>query len=648
MSDYYDNLCPFCENNLLLTYFCEDCTSVFCQECVHFAIADDLICASCGSHEISMANMASLECKSCKSRHIASVQKQVKTCPNCSSNGVVKIVDKFDEMRNRFKRIITESKRFLSPLMYAVDTISIQREKLIRLREDSVKICHFPQLEMEILSIIKLFKDGKHAIQSKTSDFFQRINRNFKTYFEIEKSPPRLIPVLETELEDLEKSADTIVTYGNYTNEKLEEKFSDVRTKIELMSSIQRLFMRYLSILGMNINYNEKPVFGIRGKLGETSNPEVDHNIVRSGTILLTNQKLYFLQEKGVFKKKPHLILSLSLDELSRVRVKGLVMRKLVLEFGQNKYSFQLPKKNLAQLEHYIEKARVFDNNKIDMELLYGLKHTDVSIRGFRNALESAIISLIGYKTAILDSNDSFRLDNLYDASEFEHGTYNSHSNSYQQQRTTPVGHPQNHFQRQSSASQHNMNKFQQDNLTNLYDIYQKRPLPGGYSPPEYHQRGTISHPYNPYPARNSQQKYPPRHSENPSNSNYNPPPQFEKPAIKPRFPLRSKTRTGSIINNLMSVLPDEDLHIPQPPEVQKNRHVPEIDVSRLIPPKSNSEQLLRMEEKAIWLQRKLDILTQRRDRGKLSESEFLGLYEEAYRELYRTQKHIEEIKKKN
>ena len=94
MSDYYDSICPFCENNLLLTYFCEDCTSVFCQECVHFAIADDLICASCGSHEISMANMSSLECKSCKSRHIASVQKQVKTCPSCSSNRVVKIVDK--------------------------------------------------------------------------------------------------------------------------------------------------------------------------------------------------------------------------------------------------------------------------------------------------------------------------------------------------------------------------------------------------------------------------------------------------------------------------------------------------------------------------------------------------------------------------
>ena len=159
MSDYYENLCPFCESNLLLSYFCADCHSVFCEDCVHFTIADELVCSSCGSREISMENIAALECKNCNSRHIASIQKQIKTCPQCSSDHVVKIVQKFDWLRNRFKAIITNSKQFLNPLMYAADVISIQKEKLIRLREDSVKICHNPRLEMELLQLIKLFQD---------------------------------------------------------------------------------------------------------------------------------------------------------------------------------------------------------------------------------------------------------------------------------------------------------------------------------------------------------------------------------------------------------------------------------------------------------------------------------------------------------
>jgi len=646
MSDYYENLCPFCENNLLLTYFCSDCTAVFCENCVQYALNDELICTNCGSKEISMVNMAALECKQCKSNHITSIQKKLHTCPNCSSGNVVKIITKFDELRNRFKNIITTSKRFLSPLVYAVDTISIQKEKLIRLREDSVQMCHFPRLEMEIIQSVKLFKDGKHTVQLKTSDFFQHINRNFKTYFDIEKSPPKLIPVLEAELESLEKSAESIISYGNSANEKLEEKFVEIRTKLDFMSSVQSLFMRYLSLLSNNMEYHEKPVFGIRGKLGDSNQPETDH-FSKTGTILLTNRKLYFLHEKGFVKKHTEVLLALPLEELTRVRLKGFILKKLLLEFGPKKFLFHLGKKNLAQLENYIEKARVFDNNKIDRDLLFGLKHVDVGIQEFRNALESAIISLIGYKTAILDSDDPFGI---------EMNQFTNTNPSSEQHHTPPqeypypvdtIPNPQNQFSAHSTYSppvqcQDPGENQQRENLTSLYNYYQKRPMlnqtkamaPPPTPPPSFHKNGTISNPYNP------PSTYDPSYT------------QYSHSHIAPnttqsRFPL--KTPTSSIVNKVLSVLPDESPHIPQPPEViHSHQQVPEIDVSKLIPEQDFPEKLLRLEEQTSWLQRKLDMLMKARDQGKLSETDFFRLYEEAHKELYRTQKYIQQIKERS
>ncbi|TFG19029.1 MAG: hypothetical protein EU530_07475 [Promethearchaeota archaeon] len=642
MSDaYYESCCPFCEKNLLLSYFCQNCASVFCEECVHFALTDELVCATCGSREISMENMTALECKECKSRHIASVQKHVKTCPSCSSDQVTKIVDKFDLLRNRFKNIITNSKQFLSPLVYAADTISIQKEKLIRLREDSVKICHYPRLEMELLQLIKLFKDGKHAIQAKTGDFFQHINRNFKIFFEIEKNPPRLIPVLEAELESIEKSAESIISYGNSTNEKLEEKFIEVRTKIEFMDSLYRLFMRYISVLGINIDYNEKPVFGIRGKLGDTNQPDTNHSI-KPGTILVTNRKIYYLHEKGWIKKQTQLILSLQLDKLTRVRVKGVVLKKLVLEFGNEKYVFQLPKKNLSQLESYIEKARVFDNNRLDREMLYGLKHENVTIQEFRNALESTIISLIGYKNAILDDDDPFgvdqvsQFDNMVDSSPYQESQY------YYQPSPPPQHHyrhqtPQNQFQYQQhprntppySQYEKPPEEQQREKINLLHSIYQKRlPLePVKEDPtPRFHQQGTISNPYQPPLSRNS------------SYSSYEP--------NKPAYPFKS--HTSSILEKVRQVIPDEAPYIPQPPEVQRSQNMPEIDVSTLVPTQEFPEKLLRLEEQYIWLQRKIDMLQKRRDEGKISEDAFLRMYESAFKELYRTENYIKQLKKRN
>ncbi|MHA1112082.1 MAG: hypothetical protein ACTSRE_13320 [Promethearchaeota archaeon] len=647
---YYENLCPFCESNLLLSYFCEECHSVFCEECVHFALTDELKCATCGSKEVSMENMAQLECKDCKSKHIVSVQKQVKTCPSCSSDHVMKIVDKFDLLRNRFKSIITNSKQFLSPLVYAADTISIQKEKLIRLREDSVKICHYPRLEMELLQLIKLFKNGKHAIQAKTGDFFQHINRNFKTYFEIEKRPPRMIPILEAELESIEESAESIISYGNLTNEKLEEKFSAVRAKIDFMSSLQHLFMRYLSILGINIDYNEKPVFGIRGKLGDTTQPDTDH-FLTPGTILVTNRKIYYLHEKGWVKKKTQLILTLNLDELTRVRVRGLLLKKLILEFGQDKYVFLLPKKNLSQLESYIEKARVFDNNRIDREMLYGLKHVDVTIQEFRNALESTIISLLGYKTAILDDNDPFGVDQLsqYDQVMDPRG-YQEPQNYY----NAPQPHPQNphnqfrsqpHNQYQSQphpqySPPHTQymkpkEQQQQEKINLLHSIYQKRqPLEPvkQASPPRFHTQGTISNPYNAPEQINP--SYPPKYI---NTSSYLP--------KKPSFQFKSKT--GSILEKVRQVIPDEAPYIPQPLEVQRSQNMPEIDVSKLIPTKEFPEKLLRLEEQYSWLHRKIDMLQKRRDAGNISEDAFLRMYENTFKELYRTENYIKQLKKR-
>jgi hypothetical protein len=107
------------------------------------------------------------------------------------------------------------------------------------------------------------------------------------------------------------------------------------------------------------------------------------------------------------------------------------------------------------------------------------------------------------------------------------------------------------------------------------------------------------------------------------------------------------KTQTGSILEKVRKVIPDEAPYIPQPPEVQRSQAMPEIDVSKLVPSKEFPEKLLRLEEQYSWLQRKIDMLQKRRDAGKISEDAFLRMYENAFKELYRTENYIKQLKKR-
>ncbi len=75
---------------------------------------------------------------------------------------------------------------------------------------------------------------------------------------------------------------------------------------------------------------------------------------------------------------------------------------------------------------------------------------------------------------------------------------------------------------------------------------------------------------------------------------------------------------------------------------------MPEIDVSTLVPTHEFPEKLLRLEEQYTWLQRKIDMLQKRRDEGKISEDTFLRMYENAFKELYRTENYIKQLKKRN
>ena len=88
--------------------------------------------------------------------------------------------------------------------------------------------------------------------------------------------------------------------------------------------------------------------------------------------------------------------------------------------------------------------------------------------------------------------------------------------------------------------------------------------------------------------------------------------------------------------------------YIPQPPEIQARQKMPEIDVSRLVPARDFPEKLLRLEEQYTWLQRKIDMLQKHRDQGKISEDAFLRMYEESFKELYRTENYIKQLKKRN
>lgn len=421
-TDYYEELCPYCENNLLLIYLCEECSAVFCGDCLKESYTDDLICSNCGHTNILKNKSDRFICKECKSENIISIKKKVQLCPNCGDTHVIKISDKIQKIKDNFKNTIENTRNFAIPLKKTADEINRIKERITILRKEPVPIYHFPQLELEILQLVKLFDNVKEAVNQKAIDYYDEINRNIKYFYYINNLQPKVLPIISALAESFEKHLIENEQFVEQSILRLADRISAIQLKLNFMDTVQTLFIEYKDVV--SLDPEEKAVFGLNCKLDEGETKEDIELKSKSGTILLSNKRLYFLYEKGVIKKKTTLLFSVLLDDLQTVQVEGTISKKLSLEFVDSMYKFKLSKENRSQLIDFIEKARLFDNNKIDETNIMALRNIEITAKRFIDSIEEAILTINAYINGNLRDLDKILGSQM---NRFQNTSYTTH-----------------------------------------------------------------------------------------------------------------------------------------------------------------------------------------------------------------------------
>lgn len=392
---YPNEVCPVCNENPNLQYICESCHEVFCEDCVDLHTEEQFICVSCGSKQISFDKYDQPFCQECGNTELRSINKVIPTCRTCESTQVILIADKQKSLMDEYKTIITNSREFLVPIEKVMDKLHKSRNELFELRQEHPVCLHHPTLESDGLLLCKLYDNGKNRIYEQANRFFQEIQRNIHYINEIQVTHPSNLSYISEILVHFERERKKVSNLAKSEMEPLLTRLEPVEDKIAFMERMQALFNKFFPKL--HLDPEERIVYGLNCKLSSGANSEQGFSN-KNGTILITNQRIYFYHEQGLFKKQTVLLFSVKLDDLQAAEVKGKLKKKVSLQFLNSMYDFSLSKNKRELLVDWIERAKEFDvrNTLNDTQFKKFIKYR-LTTKLFNEELENAIYNLVGY-----------------------------------------------------------------------------------------------------------------------------------------------------------------------------------------------------------------------------------------------------------
>jgi hypothetical protein len=419
MPIYPNEICPFCQENLNISYICENCHEMFCGDCVVIKTESQMVCWQCGEKDAVVDRHGNVHCKSCGNTELRTINELIPTCPNCESTSVVKIEEKQEDLLNEYKTIISDSRTFIHPLEQMANRINNFRNDLFQLRQDYPQCFHYPTLESEAQVVFKMFDGAKATLYDHVTRFFQEIQRNIHYINEIKITHPSNLAYISEILQYFSREQEKVMDTGATVLAPLEKKMLPLESKIDFMQNVQTKFNPFLG--KMNLEPEERIVFAIKCKLstgtaksGSGSSGQDGDGLSgsglnnKNGTILITSKRLYFYHQQGVFKKRTVELFSVQLSDLQYAGVKGKLTKKVSLEFLNSMYKFSISKDNREKLVEWIEKAQNFgtailqNDNNFKSFTKYKI-HSKV----FREELENAIYELIGFHGSKISSNYS-------------------------------------------------------------------------------------------------------------------------------------------------------------------------------------------------------------------------------------------------
>lgn len=439
-----DQVCRFCHRYVKLAYYCEECGTSCCSDCLHEKKVYFFICQDCKSKNIKILDSGKKKvCNDCGKENIGKVNQRLKSCPKCDSHQIINIYEKKEELEKRFLELIKNSRLFVNPLKDILDNLYLFQSKIKEIRDPPNKCYHFPKMESDLLALFKLFLYIQNTLFEKINVHFHQLNQNKEYFFDTYTQPNSNITIIEGIFENLLHSYNAIDEFIENNIHTFNESFETFEKNLQFIAKISYYFNAYEKLL--RLAEGEKPVYAIFAKLTNGLNTKEKYKKDK-GILFITNFDLSFVHEYGVVKKKKELIFKAPVQDLTRIREKGKVFKKLYIEFTYGKYEFTLPPKAVSRVIEYILLARSFDETTIyDVKTAKKLQQINIDLNELINFIEESINSFFSIKCQY---NKSF--ENVHSYNKDLINPFNVHPNqipNFVSQAPSQFIYPQNRAQ---------------------------------------------------------------------------------------------------------------------------------------------------------------------------------------------------------
>ncbi|MHA1763377.1 MAG: hypothetical protein ACTSYC_06405, partial [Promethearchaeota archaeon] len=158
MTERVHSTCRFCQKPVKETHYCEECGASCCTDCLQEERKDYFTCQECNAITIEPENIDGKKvCKECGSEKLLKTTRVEKSCPKCHSTNIINIFEKKDILEQKFLELITHSRDLLPPLREILEKWNLVKQKIREARAPPIKCYHFPNMEIELISLYQAF-----------------------------------------------------------------------------------------------------------------------------------------------------------------------------------------------------------------------------------------------------------------------------------------------------------------------------------------------------------------------------------------------------------------------------------------------------------------------------------------------------------
>ena len=406
-----EQVCRFCHSYSKLSYYCEECGSSCCSDCLHEKKVNSYICQDCKSKNIRISDSENKKvCQDCGNNNIVKSTQLLKACPKCDSPKIINIYEKKEELEKKFLELIKNTRLFINPLKEIIDKLYLFQSKIREVRDPPSKCYHFPKMESDLLALFKLFLYIQNTLLEKINIHFHQVNQNKEYFFNIYAQPNSNITIIEGIFENLLRSYNGIDEFINTNLQTFNDSFETFEKNLQFIGKISYYFNSYNKLI--RLAEGEKPVYAIFAKLTNGLNTQEKFKKDK-GILFITNYDLSFIHEHGVVKKKKELILKAPVADLTRIKEKGKIFKKLYIEFAYGKYEFTIHPNAVSRVIEYILLARSFDETTIyDEKTAKKLRQINIDLNELINFIEESINSFFSIKCQYNKSYENIQGNN--------------------------------------------------------------------------------------------------------------------------------------------------------------------------------------------------------------------------------------------